>query len=229
MQAGLDATNEVHNRSNSGIKFIIDPQTNFTGFVNSTILNTDCLVPDGVVPEKITVDDVNGDGKVDGDDKKMVCDPTIPAAERTAFALKYPHSVVAFARGVALVPKWDGAAGHWTIAIPTGGYSSCEGAFIVVRKDFGGGTFFAHESGHYLCSPHTFAYAPADVAAAAQIIKNYVEGNNIDRNDPMAALNVFDADRSATVYDTPPDPSYAIFVTLYGDACDPSHGRFLSR
>jgi len=225
VQAGLDATNEVHRRSGSGIKFIIDPQTDFNGFINRTGLNADCLVPSGVVPEQVKKQDVNGDGKIDDADSKLICDSTVPAAERTAFALKYPHSVVAYARGQARGPKWDPAAGHWTLAVPSGGYSSCNGAFVAVRTDFGGGTFFAHESGHYLCSPHTFGSAPADMLGAAKLIKDYVEKNNIDRNNASTVLKIFDPDCSnSKICDTPPDPGPTLFQTVYGDPCDPAHG-----
>ena len=225
VQAGLDATNEVHRRSGSGIKFVIDSRTDFTGHINRTVLNADCLIPTGVVPEQVKKEDVNSDGKVDDADSKLVCDSGPPAAERTAFALKFPHSVVAYARGQARNPKWDAAAGHWTLAIPSGGYSSCNGAFVAVCTDFGGGTFFAHESGHYLCSPHTFGSAPADVPATAKAIKDYVEKNNVNRDDATAVLKLFDPDcGNAKVCDTPPDPGPTLFKAVYGDPCDPAHG-----
>jgi hypothetical protein len=214
-QSSLDSTNTIHQRSGSGIKFVLDPQNDFTATVNNTLLNTDCIVPSGVVPENIT------DPK---EDKDKVCDTTQPALQRTAYALLFPHSLVVFARGQAQGAAFDKAAGHWTIAVPTGGYSGCDSNFVVMRKNFAGSdpTSFAHESGHYLCSPHTFSHAPTTVADAATIIRDYVEKNKIDRNNATLVLRVFDADWNVPIHDTPPDPGDGLFAKVNGNKCDPN-------
>jgi hypothetical protein len=214
-QAGLDATNLIHQRSNSGIKFVLDPQSNFTGFINRTALNADCVVPAGVVPEQVTDPSI---------DVKQVCDKTVPFSERTAYALQFPQSIVAFTRGQGGTAVFDKDAGHWTVTTSAGGYSSCDMAFVVLAPNFGAGTFFAHESGHYLCTPHTFSERPKDVPGAAKIIREYVEQNNIDRNSPKAVLKVFDGDWTAKIYDTPPDAGDELFSTVNGNKCDPNKG-----
>lgn len=234
IMSGIYRTNLIYKNSNSKIKFVLDPRSNVQGeftnnmkdfintnTINNTYLNQDCIIPSGVIPEKITKKDVNNDGKFNSEDVKLVCDPTMRRAARTAYALNYPDAVVVFARGNPIEAKYDEAAGHWYIAKATGGSSGCGSSYINMPFDFDSfGNLFAHESGHYLCSPHTFRAAPQTVEDAAKIIKDYIIKKHITNiADTGAVLRVFDFDAGFNIYDTPPDPGTALFKIQYGDEC----------
>ena len=235
VQESLHVANAINVRSNSGIKFELDPQSDFTGHVNSTLLNQDCIVPGGVTPELMTKQDVNNDGKVgDAADANLVCDFATPNAARAAFALQYPHRIVVFSRTQALKAIWDDATKHWTVQNQDETHSACEGVFIAMNESFRETDVpdkrFAHEAGHYLCSPHTFGPQPADLPAAIDIIKNYVGTNKAIRDNQSLVLKVFDPDVAFQIFDTKPDPFIWLYQSVFHTEQtwrgDPAHGNW---
>jgi hypothetical protein len=123
-----------------------------------------------------------------------------------------------------------------------GGFSGCRSSRITMSSRGGGGTFFAHEGGHYFCLPHSFydrevLRYPSDVDEAALMIKDYVELNDIDPLNHQEVLKVFDGDYEAWKFDadldgvpdqlyikdTPPDPGATLIASVNG-TCSLSTG-----
>jgi hypothetical protein len=113
--------------------------------------------------------------------------------------------------------KYDPRRQVWHPSKATGGYSSSEQAFVVVGPGVGDRTSLAHEIGHYLHLSHTFRGSPKSIAAAADMIRNYVERG---RHSRAEGLNVFDGDLPA-IRDTPPDPDKPLFAAAGLDPCGP--------
>ena len=220
----LNDANKIYERSGSNFRFIMDSETNFD-FISSTLLNSICLLqysPSAV--EQITTKDLNGDGKFDGKDNNMICDSVLPATARTDFSLQHPNSIVVYPLGSRGYAAYDDSVGHWVIKMATGGASSCKGNHIYMPASLGSGTLFAHESGHYFCTSHTFRGNPKNVAEAAAIIKGKIEAGKVDKNNDNSVKNLFDgeySDAMGGIPDTPADPGVPLFRSIYSNECDP--------
>lgn len=217
-QATLDKATEIYKRSGANLTFVVAPESDFTGHVKSTLLNHDCK-PLTNAPEQFT------DA---GRDPNTICDRQIVADARNAFALKTPARLVIFLRYGADAAVF--ANGHWTIDFrkASGGYSSRSGHFVAGVGWNPGSTFYAHEMGHYLHLAHPFTgNAPVSLAEAQQQTHDYVAAHLGEGGfDPVRdGLTLYDGDLGDDVRDTPPDPRGALFTAVWGDACDPVHGR----
>lgn len=184
-----------------GIQFDFDPRADLE-YRRSTLLNYDCVL-------------------VAGRDRtgKPRCDSNPNAAERTAVATSYPRQMVVWFRSFNNNVKYDAASGFWKPSRATGGFSGANLPFVVVGPKTGGGTFLAHEIGHYLHLLHTFRGGAPNVPAAAEMIRRYVEegGHPVEQG-----LAVFDGD-SSNVSDTPPDAAGSIYISVGLDKCGPTN------
>ncbi|MEK6899986.1 MAG: hypothetical protein AABX05_02570, partial [Nanoarchaeota archaeon] len=216
----LKSASDVYKRGGSNFNFVLDPRSNLDTPIHDTLLNSDCLQK-VAIPETVIEQDVNNDNKINEEDQKAICDWTLPVKARTAYALQYPNSIVVFARGNPIYAKYNTSDEHWEIRKATGGSSACGASYINMPGWTISGNLFAHESGHYFCTPHTFADNPKTVADAAATIKNYIINYNINPDSAEKVVKIFDGDRRFSI-DTPADPGVPLFISVYGgNGCDP--------
>jgi hypothetical protein len=184
----------------AGIVFEFDPRTDFE-YRRGTLLNYDCTV-------------VAGRGR--GGSPK--CDGGPSSSERSALAAAYPQRMVVIFRSFNNNVKYDEASGYWRPGRATGGFSGAKMPFVVAGPGSGGGTFLAHEIGHYFHLEHPFRKAP-DMAGAVEMIRKYVEegGHPVEEG-----LEAFDGD-GRTVGDTPPDAAGSIYKSVGLDPCGPTN------
>lgn len=228
-QAALDSANEIFARSGSRVSLSIDPASDFSGHVKSTLMNHDCkpLKTDAELAQLT-------DPKLD---TATICDKELVGKARTAYALKYPDKAVVFLRYSKSRVRFDETLGHWVqdFVKATGGFSGGAGYVIVLVRSVKGGTFAAHEFGHYFHSPHTFpgklkeplGDLPTTLDEAKAKLTGYVQSKlGTSGFDPQKdGLKPYDADRGSEVNDTPPDAGTAIFKAEYGDPCLPDKGK----
>ena len=228
VRAALDATNALQYRSDGLLRFAVAPSTNFNELIQHDGLNNACK-PVGNLAS-YTDNDPNNDGVSDQDDIDMLCPPISDNGYGESLG-KYVDSwsgaTAVYSRGGFKAVKWDGA--KWVKVQHEGGFSSCEGHAVTLTNRFGGGTFVAHELGHYFCSPHTFYKQPKSLAAIVQLIKGYVDGGDAAPTEKTKILKaLFDGDTKQTyegevanlaafpINDTPPDPDTGPYEGYFG-------------
>lgn len=246
MQKGIDSLNNYLYRSDSNLRFKISTSPvairvgqisayNF-GTIRSDSWNGKCKPKSnlGSYPE-----DANGDGTVNEDDKKYLCPPTDSDSsfdsdlENFEKAVEAAGDVPIFTRGGTefVEYKVNNGVGSWRSSGWTYGSSSCRSHAVLLTSNPGGGTFVAHELGHYFCLPHTMSEdeaAPRTRTEAAKQIADYVSNHG---TSPIADATIFrglwDPDRDLSSYngdlsyiqgypinDTRPDPGLVLFQSV---------------
>ncbi len=237
---GIEEANEVL-YENSGAKLLyhLDPETDLSTCVHDTMANYDCHLNPDYFPGKsqteitaadlegLTQKDLNQDGVFDKLDTQHLCDTSKQGIRRKNIAYDYVGSMAVFVRGLEARRrvKYDDDLGHWVFSYPSGGYSSCAGNLIVMNSGWWG-NLLAHESGHYLCTPHTFSRTPTDTAHAADQIVAVTDKYDLDPTDHDKVLTyTFDGDHWSKIdflgdhriFDTPPDPKGTLWKSEFGD------------
>jgi subtilisin-like proprotein convertase family protein len=211
------------------------------------------MVVDGVVAngEGIVVKegDLNGDG-VEGDEKDASTLCIAWSDEQLQFKTAFADSiqndygaVPVFVQNGHGDVKWDADNKVWlanqSSVTPN---SSCAGNQINLRNDMSDGGVLTHESGHYLCTRHTFHGRKGYTKEQAKnIITDFVEGSYVGPLDEelipldegFVLKEIFDADGGVVtvdpqnpkitdflehyrIEDTPADPGIAMFEEEYG-------------
>lgn len=247
IQAGIDeATKILYETSGANIVYTLDPETNLNECVQDTLTNHDCFLNPEYFPgkdqeditaadlESLTECDLNQDGECDKYDTQHLCDTSKEGIRRKSIAYDYVGSIVIFVRGLEARRrvKFDEELGHWVFSYPSGGYSSCAGNFAVMNSGWWG-NLLAHETGHYLCTPHTFGRRATDVQHAEEQIAAVIDKYNLDPTDKENVLiSTYDGDRGKVDFledhileDTPPDPGSGLWVNYFGKDhyCDPAN------
>ncbi|MEK6809328.1 MAG: DUF4215 domain-containing protein [Nanoarchaeota archaeon] len=223
-QNTLNGANDIYARSFSKIRFVVDPTTSYD-FVKDNLIASRMLF-NKPVSEIITttIKDLNNDGKFDGNDAKtfILKDGSNTSGARNTFASQYPGSLVVFLlANQNLEPKYDDSSGHWIVDKASGGFSGCGGSYIAMPPGGGGGNLFAHESGHFFCTPHTFSgNRPKTIGEAVEYINGKI-AKGVDPNNIAGIQGYYDLDKNYDVLDTPADPGTSLFASVYGDKCDP--------
>jgi hypothetical protein len=247
-QDGLAKANEVLESSNANVVYIPDPETDLGSCVHDSLANYDCFLKPELFPGKsqleitesdlagLTVCDLNQDGKCNDDDVNHLCDTNKQGVRRMNLSYDHIGNIAVFIRGKTQARRrvqFDEALGHWIFKYPSGGYSSCAGNYAVMNSGWWG-NLLAHETGHYLCSPHTFSRPPTDDQNAAETIVAVIDKYNLDPNNKENVLiSTFDGDRNSVdilvgthvIEDTPPDPGPTLWEAHFGDgnACVPEN------
>ncbi len=174
-----------------GIYFDFDPRTDFE-YRRDTLVNYDCIPVSR------------------GGTSKPKCDDRANREERRRVAAAYPNKMVVLFRSFNNNLKYDAASGFWRPGKATGGFSGKDLLYVAAGPGASGGTFLAHEIGHYFHLDHPFRTGVSTVPAAAELIRRYVEEGG---HPASQGLQVFDGDVS-TVTDTPPDVAGSIYVSV---------------
>lgn len=244
---GIEEANKVlYDNSGGNIVYHLDPETNLNECVHDSLANYDCHLNPDYFPGKNQVDitaadlenlteaDLNQDGEYDKYDIQHLCDTSKQGVRRKSIAYDHVGSLVVFVRGLEARRrvKYDEELGHWIFAYPSGGYSSCAGNLVVMNSGYWG-NLLAHETGHYLCNPHTFSRNPKDKDHAAEQIVAVIDKYNLDPTDKEKVLiYTFDGDHWSKVdflgdhriLDTPPDPRGGLWKSEFGnDLCLPEN------
>ena len=225
IQVRLNEANDIYARSLSKIRFIIDPATSYD-FVKDDLIASRYVFSKPVSEiEMIQEKDINKDGLWNDYDLKTIIlyDDIKTGYARSNFASQYPGSLVVFAlANQNLEPEYSNSAGHWIVDKATGGFSSCYSQYIAMPPSLSDGNLFAHESGHFFCTDHTFgSNRPKTIEEAANTIKYNINSKGLDPNNNAAIQNILDGDFPLGILDTPADPGTSLFTNVIGEKCDP--------
>lgn len=201
--AAIDQVRAVFGDADLVVNF--DPESDITR-IDRTLLNHDCSPAE----EPIDVEKYPADGpSAPGD-----CTPN--QAERTRVAQGFPGKVVLFFSSGDRY-RYDPTQARWVYGPRAYNYSSHQSEFVALLSSSPDGNVVAHEIGHYLHLVHPFHKQPADLPAAAGMIRDAVAAGL-----PISeGANTFDADG---LPDTPPDPGPGLFVASGLDPCDARQG-----
>ena len=170
--------------------------------VNSTLLNRDFTL---LEPPNLGAD---------GWDHAPATDWSSHSRARSDFARGFPGRLVVIYRRRRVVEEEP--AGTWKVA-STGGSSSGSMAHYVNMSTSTNSQTLAHELGHYLQLPHTFAGDLVTKKEAQDQIRAW-----LDQGHPTSTgLQALDGDRRV-VRDTPPDGGENLFKAVLGDECGPT-------
>ncbi len=258
-------TNGLHYRSDGKIRFRLAESANFTATLNDDLVNNLCFPADGISVTQTTIPDgnggyktvdvlanaggiiqtgdVNSDGNVNGDDGNALCVPNNdPSAGDFSTAMQENFNAVpVFVKNGHHKVKWDGSNQVWLYYRSAGGSSSCEGNLINMPKHMGYSNLFSHESGHYLCTPHTFfGYAGGKPAEQEFLDRVSAKVSTAETDNPASLYNAqefirshFDADVTSpfktvgtylnapqyNIEDTPVDPNGGLWKEVFGEKC----------
>lgn len=235
VQSAIDWTNALHYRSDSKLRFKIDPATDFVGHLKSDSLNNDCKPKAnlGSYPQ-----DANGDGVVNDADAAFLCPSVWDGDLATTYGAlieTYGGAIPMYSRAGAKAVEWDPVTMKWVRKQISGGSSSCGGHSVNMTSSFNGSTFMAHELGHYFCSPHTFSgTTPANTGEAATQIRNHVAATPLEPwHKPQILDQLYNGDlyqyggdvayvNNWQILDSPPDPraTFMESVNGAGTACE---------
>ncbi len=216
--------NEIWSRNDGDIRFRLHPASNFDDHVQSTLLNSDCLLQPGFTPqniENITAADLDGNGeggKIEDMDK--LCDTTTSVVARTSYAARRADRITVFSRGGRFRVRYNNSLGHWEYH-KVANSAGHKGLYVNLTENTTGDVL-GHEVGHFLHLAHTFGSRPATQAQATSII-----GNWGTKNPNQPPTRIFDADShnrlkedGIQIFDTPADPGPGLWTALFGDRCD---------
>jgi subtilisin-like proprotein convertase family protein len=216
---GIDGANAIYYRSGSRIRFILRDTPELVVKVYSDALNNGCTpVPD---LEKYGEDA----------DKDLLCPKSgSTLGEAIGKGLEAYGLAAVIARGGYTHIKWVNE--KWTPVKL--GSSGCGGHAIYFPK-FEGGTFLAHELGHYVCLYHTHREdRPDDLGEAIDLLVKAGASYPTPlspANEEAILTKAFDLDHDVDVpapndyldayqvSDTPPDGGEPLWKSLFGDKC----------